>query len=64
MPGLMALYKSPKSMLLMNFRKSVGDFFTLVGVLKKGVELLLMDELEGARGKELWLERHLKRVVI
>jgi hypothetical protein len=64
MPGSMALYKSPKSTLLMNFRELVGDFFAMVGVLKKGVELLLMDELEGAREKELWLERHLKRIVI
>jgi hypothetical protein len=53
MPGLMALYKSPKSMLLMNFGESVGDFFAMVGVLKKAVEVLLMDESEGARGKEL-----------
>jgi hypothetical protein len=51
-------------MLLMNFGESVGDFFAMVGVLKKAVEVLLMDELEGARGKELWLERRPKRVVI
>jgi hypothetical protein len=42
----------------------VRDFFAMVGVLKKGVELLLVDESEGARGKELWLERCPKRVVI